>query len=271
MQNEMIEDRVRYLKEIVAAKEKGVQKAPAGYLRITTSHGKVQYYCMTKQNGVAQQLYLPKAKEKEQKLLAQKSYDRLVLRAAEQELYAWEELAKHFPEKTVEEVYEALSPARRKLVTPIRQSDEEFRAKWEAVSYEPGYFRPDTPVYMTDRGERVRSKSEQLIANLLYRLGVPYRYEYPVELNVEGRRKTWRPDFLILDVKKRKEYCLEHFGMLDDVSESNNYARSAFWKMKVYEENGRYEGKNMIYSFETGKAPLDIAYLEKKICRILEL
>lgn len=203
------------------------------------------------------------------KQLAQKSYDQKVLRAAELELQAWQLLAKHFPSMTVEEVYQALSPARQKLVTPIIPTDEEYRKQWEAVTYEPGWFKADAAVYITDRGERVRSKSEQLIANLLYRLHIPYRYEYPIELNVNGRKRIWRPDFTILDVKHRKEFYIEHFGKLDDQEERENYARNAFDKMKVYEENGMYDGGCMIFSFETSKAPLDIQYVEMKVRRAL--
>ena len=42
---------------------------------------------------------------------------------------------------------------------------EEFVKQWEAVSYVPKGFEPNYPEYYTDKGERVRSKSEILIAN----------------------------------------------------------------------------------------------------------
>ena len=157
-------------------------------------------------------------------------------------------------------------PSRRSTKHP---TDDQYRKQWEAVTYEPGWFKADAAVYITDRGERVRSKSEQLIANLLYRLGIPYRYEYPIEVVVNGHKKTWRPDFTILDVKNRRELYLEHFGKLDDQEDDGNYARNAFEKMKIYEENGMYDGGCMIYSFETNKAPLDIKYVERKVRRAL--
>ena len=156
-------------------------------------------------------------------------------------------------------------------MTPVIPTDEQYRKQWEEVTYTPGYFKSDAPMYITDRGERVRSKSEQLIANLLYRLGIPYRYEYPIEVIVNGYKKTWRPDFTILDVKNRRELYLEHFGKLDDPDDTDNYARNAFGKMKIYEENGMFDGGCMIYSFETSKAPLDITYVEMKVRRALGL
>ena len=90
-----------------------------------------------------------------------------------------------------------------------------------------------------------------------------------MEVVVDGRKRIWRPDFTILDVRNRREVYLEHFGMLDDQDDRDNYARNAFWKMKVYEENGHYDGGDMIFSFETGRAPLDITYVEMKVRRAL--
>lgn len=251
-------------------KTKALAKAPEGWLRITSNRGNDQYYQMLPgggKKGIPN--YLSKKDLKLAARLAQKSYDKKVVSAAERELKAWDMLASFFPEHTVEELYETLSPARQALVTPIIETDESYRNKWEAVEYTPKPFREGAKVFVTDRGERVRSKSEQLIANLLYRLGIPYRYECPVKIQVNGRTQVWYPDFTILDVKHRREVYLEHLGMLDDTREENNYAVNAFRKMKVYEENGIYEGKNMIYSFETGAAPLDITYVEMKLRRVL--
>lgn len=265
MQKPNSQRREQQLKRLISTKKRHLDNAPAGYLRIATIGKQFQYYHV--QPGARNAgTYLSKKKELRLiRQLAQKAYDAKVLRAAEQELRAWQALANFFPDKTVEEVYDTLSPARQKLVTPIRLTDEEYRQQWEAVSYEPGYFKPDTPLYKTDRGERVRSKSELLIANLLYRLGIPYRYEYPTTIIVNGRPTTWRPDFLILDVKNRREFYLEHLGRLGEAE----YAKNAFEKMKIYEENGMHEGTNMLYSFETNDVPLDLQLVEMKVLRKL--
>ena len=266
----MVNKRRPFLHRLCKEKEKKLATSPDGYLKILNIKGKDRYYHLaSKDRGSG--TYLNKKHLDLAKQLAQKSYDLKVLKAAELELQAWQLLASHFPDKTFEEVYETLSPARQKLVTPVIPTDEQYRKQWEEVTYTPGYFKSDAPVYITDRGERVRSKSEQLIANLLYRLGIPYRYEYPIEVIVNGYKKTWRPDFTILDVKNRRELYLEHFGKLDDSDDTDNYARIAFGKMKIYEENGMFDGGCMIYSFETSKAPLDITYVEMKVRRALGL
>lgn len=258
-------DRQKLLKIVVREKRKQLNVAPDGYLRISSTPSGPQYYHVASKDRGPGTYLSSKKDEQAIRKLAQKSYDRKVLRAAEQELKAWQQLTRLFPGTTIEEVYDTLAPARQSIVTPISPTDEEYCRQWEAVEYEPGYFKVGAPEYYTDRGERVRSKTEQLIANLLYRLRIPYRYEYPVTIIKNGRPVTWRPDFLILDVTHRKEFILEHFGMLSDP----DYAANAFEKMHIYEQNGLFEGQGICYTFEADKAPVDMRYVERKIRRIM--
>ena len=251
------------LKKLCSDKNRQIAKAPEGYLKISGKNRET-FYCVTPETGRAGR-YLNKEEIELARKLAQKAYDQQVLKAAEQELIAWEKLAQFFPKLTVEELYETLAPARKALVHPVIPTDRVFREQWEAVEYEPGWFKEGTAIYKTDRGERVRSKSEQLIANLLYRLGIPYRYEYPIRIHVHGRTEIWRPDFLILDVRHRKEIILEHFGKMGE----DSYAMQAFGKMKIYEENGFRVGIVILYSFEMKQMPTDIPALEQMLRRIL--
>lgn len=260
-----IQTRIKTLNEVIRSVQRQVQNLPDGSLRISHSHDRTQYY-HARPGARGKDRYLSQKEAELCRQLAQKSYFNTVLRSAELELNAWKTLVDLLPEHTFEDDYRDLSVERKQLVQPIYLTDEEYRRRWEAVEYEPGFFKPDTPVYLTDRGERVRSKSEQLIANLLYRLGIPYRYEYPIEIIENGVKKTWRPDFMILDVKHRKEFFLEHLGMMDDV----NYARRNLHKIDVYEQNGLYEGHGMYYSIETEGVPPDMKALERKILRILD-
>ena len=58
---------------------------------------------------------------------------------------------------------------------------------------------PKTEELVTNNGEIVRSKSEKIIADLLFMLGIPYVYECP--LDTPGG--TIYPDFTILDISTR--------------------------------------------------------------------
>ena len=90
----------------------------------------------------------------------------------------------------------------------------------------------------------MRSKSEVIIADLLGREKIPYRYEYPVK--IKGWGKVY-PDFTVLNVKKRKEMYWEHFGMMDDPE----YVEKAVQKIEMYQKNGIYPGEHLIITYET--------------------
>ena len=256
--------RIKTLSKTIRAIQKRTQNEPEGGLRISKSHGRTQYYRTFPQKR-GKDTYMSCKDRKLIEQLAQKAYYHDVLKLAEQELKAWETLLDLLPAKTCEQLYSDLSNERKGLVKPITLTDEEYRRRWEAVQYEPGYFDPNKQSYITERGERVRSKSEQLIANLLYHLGIPYRYEYPITVIEDGRKKIKRPDFMILDVKHRKEFFLEHLGMMGD----EDYVKRNLEKMKVYEENGLYEGQGMYYTFESDSVPIDLPAVKAKILRIL--
>lgn len=98
-------------------------------------------------------------------------------------------------------------------MNPIVEPVEEFVRRWEEFQYKGKGFEEDDPEFYSDKGERVRSKSKVIIADLLNREGIPYRYECPIYLKGLGLRY---PDFTTLNIRKRKEIYWEHFGRMDD-------------------------------------------------------
>ena len=126
-------------------------------------------------------------------------------------------------------------------------------------TYQDKDFYEDMPEFYTAKGERVRSKSEVIIADLLNREGVPYRYEFPVYLKDIG---MIYPDFTVLNVKTWKEYIWEHFGMMDDME----YAERTVQKIAAYEKNDYFQGENLILTYETGRSPIN----QKSVMRIVE-
>lgn len=104
-------------------------------------------------------------------------------------------------------LWKDVNSCRKELLDAVILSDEEYIKQWQSVTYEGKEFMDDEQVIITERGERVRSKSEKIIADKLYLMGIPYRYEYPVLL--KGNIKIY-PDFTILKIPEREEvnfYC----------------------------------------------------------------
>ena len=240
-----LESRRRYLKETIKKKTEALINAPGGRLRVCTYKGHTSYYCVEKAKDSTGK-YLNKKSDPLARALAQKDYDQKIIRAAEEEMKILDRLIGQ-QRRSVEEVYPSLSPARRELITPIRLSDEEYAAWWlENKKCERMGFGEDDPVILTREGYRVRSKSEQLWADLMEDAGVPHVFEPQIYL--EGR--SWvRPDFAGLNVRKRKEIIIEHFGMMDDPA----YAEKNVDKLHDYERNGFVLGDDLLITMETKK------------------
>ena len=75
----------------------------------------------------------------------------------------------------------------------------------------------------------VQSKSEVIIANMLFERKIPFRYDVPL-FAADGT--FYRPDFVI--VWKGEEWYWEHLGMLDKEEYKNHWEAKKEW----YERNG---------------------------------
>ena len=133
-----------------------------------------------------------------------------------------------------------------------------FIEEWQKVEWTGHPFSEDAPQLFTTKGERVRSKSEVQIADSLNRLGIPYRYEYPLRLK---NGINIYPDFYCLNVRTRQELYWEHFGMMDNPE----YAKNAVQKLHQYNSIQIIPGKNLIITMETSTSPLNVKYIEQQI------
>ena len=265
-----IKDRRAYLQYLIRKKEKSIAKAPEGYL-IVQKAGRgesLQYYRVTyDERNRRCRTYISKRKDLPLiRALAQKDYDRKVLEAANLELSAIDGLLTHIPKNSAENIYALLDLQRALLVHPDVEPTDVFIAKWQGKEYDGNPY-PIQKKHYTARGEVVRSKSEVEIANFLYFHGIPYRYECPLKLKDGHQTVTYYPDFMILDPDTRKVFLLEHLGRMDDPE----YVEEQVHKRRVYEENGFFEGENIIYTWETGSQPLTRVQLERKLGHYLHL
>ena len=194
--------------------------------------------------------------------IAQRDYCRSVLAKATPELEAIEKLISIRSSGAFEECFSSLKEGRKRIVKTISLSDEAYARKWQEVKYEGKPFLPGDPEFYTLRGERVRSKSEVIIANLLYTLGIPYRYEYPLKLK---NGKIIYPDFTLLNVRTREEVIFEHLGMLG----MEEYAAKAVAKINELMNSGFYLGDNLLVSFETSSSQLDTKAIEAQLGYLL--
>lgn len=257
-----LQEKLNELSKIKPKLDKSLKKhaETEGYLVLSNSHGRQQHYfvdCEKKKH------YISTKNTKLITSLAQKAYDLELQKELLKQEKQIQKVLKQLPTKDISEIYQNLDPRRKCLVNPHFLTDEQFVERWLSVKYEgkPGY--DEGLLHQTVRGEKVRSKSEKIIADKLYSLGIPYRYEYPLFLKGYG---TIYIDFVILDVKSRKEIYHEHFGKMDDL----DYCKKTLRKLQELAKNGYCLGKgNLIATFESASVPFDITTLEETLQQFL--
>ena len=249
-----INSELAWWEEIIRKKEKALKKAPEGRLRVSTGHNRKQYYYV-KEIGDSSGVYLSKKKEKLTAALAQKGYDQTILKEAERRCRILHRMKALWPEEDLNCIYEEIPESRRFYITPVVLPAEEFVKEWLEKPYEKTDFEMDERVFMTNNGERVRSKSEIMIANRLRERGIPYKYECRLILPDHTRLL---PDFTILNVRLRKELYYEHLGMMD----SPGYVNRNLPKLQDYQRNGYYLGDRLFVTFETEQRPFDMRDLD---------
>ena len=241
--------------------EKRLEGAPQGALRVSNSVKRQQLYHMTTK-GDHHGKYLTKKDRLLAARLAQKDYDKKLLDTLTNQQKVIQRFIKDYDPDAALQVYEKLTEPRKELVTPEFLSDEEFIRQFLSQPYTRLGFKSTDPEFYTDNGERVRSKSEILIANAMFRNKVPYLCEFPV---YDKGILIAAPDFKCLNVRLRKVYYWEHLGKLGD----QGYADRNVNKFEKYSLAKDFDESRLILTFETDNHPLNTKVIEEKIRRYL--
>jgi hypothetical protein len=117
-------------------------------------------------------------------------------------------------------------------------------------------------IHRTLKGDLVRSKSEVIIANMLFNAGIEYEYEKELVLGEDGTRI---PDFTIEDAESGACFYWEHCGMLSDAGYNRHWEE----KKTIYHRHGITEGDNLIVSKDSLNGGIDSAEIKRLIERYL--
>ena len=124
--------------------------------------------------------------------------------------------------------------------------------------------KDEQKIYRTLKGEFVRSKSEVIIANLLYANQIPYEYEKPLKLS--GYPHPISPDFTIYPPQGDRVVYWEHCGLMHD----EQYREHWRWKKGLYESDGISEWqKNLIVTYEQEAGDLNVGEIKQRIEEVL--
>lgn len=249
--------RKAYLEELMITISQKSKNLPTGKLRISNDRGILHYYCVTEPKDTRGK-YISKKNHEFACQLAQKDYLKKLYQEASKE---WEDINSYLKKHgatDLENIYVSLNQYRKAIVEPVAVPDEIFVEQWESEGYENNPYNPEERVYPTKKDELVRSKSEVLLADMYYELGIPYRYE--AQLCLKSGKKKY-PDFTLLDIHTRKVIYHEHLGLLDN----EEYRQANLIKLDEYRKNGIYPGKNLIITYEAEGCYLNIKEVRQMI------
>ena len=205
---------------------------------LKTPNGKVVKYLGTKPDKLATRLAEQYYHERAEKFLSRR-------------IKVYESMRKELELGSLDDIYEAMSPERQSLITPLAPTRAQRMEAWKSRKYQGKGFRADDKSNIkTNKGERVRSKTEKILADLFNSMGLEYKYECPLSFS---KNITYYPDFTFYDPDANVEIYWEHFGMMDDP----NYVNNFLTKIDTYRAHGIHLGERLIVTFETKDRSLD--------------
>lgn len=256
---------LKKLEKIYQSANEFLDQAPRGFLKCQKKKELIYYYHQykvdTKKSWIRK--YINKNDFSLAKNLAQKHYAQAVKPIIEKNLKILKQFIGEYHPEEIEKIYDDLPSNRKILVDPYQISREERIRRWQQEEYEKNESYPENLRYETMQGEYVRSKSELIIADILYqhRNDILYKYERPLCLIMDGREKTIYPDFTILNINTGEIVYWEHAGLMNDP----HYADGFVKKMNTYISNGLRPGKDVLFSYESVTNPLEIGVIRKMV------
>ncbi len=248
---DILKKREELLSRTIDRLDEKIDSLPEGSIRVKHKAGTFHYLYYQGDKTIK---YLRKNDSKTIKNLIQKKYLKMVQKAAKQEVKALSKAIELYPRTRMERVYEELPSELKEHALPIIPDDDQFAAKWQAEPFKPKPFKKGAPKYYTLKGERVRSKSEVIIADRLFAKGIPYKYECPLWVG----NGLIHPDFTILRMSDRKVVYHEHCGKMTDPE----YTKDIPERANKYTRIGIFQGDRLFYTFESAECPLDIEALD---------
>lgn len=244
---EILKKELAILKKARNLASKNMENAPEGRISVMKKNNNVVFYLTDDKSDLK---YLPKTEEQTIKQLLQKRYDHAVIKEAEKQIGLIDRFLKSYEEEPLAKAYTEMNEMCRKMISVYRLPDEVYARMWQKEVFKTNGYPFDGSEHITARGERVRSKSEVMIADALNNAGLPYRYECALKI-MNGLKEIY-PDFTILDVNSRSVLYWEHFGRMDN----DSYREKAIRKIETYANEGITVGNGLIVTFEDYRNPL---------------
>lgn len=241
-----LEQQLKNINQLMQEVNGSLERAPKGRLRCQMVMKKYPVFYLI-MDELAEQYphgrYLHKEESDLARQLVQKEYDQKLFKELQHQQRTLNTFLKQYHDNSLPQIYSQFPEAKKRIIQPRILPDDQFIQAWYKAH--PGEQNPAevNNENHTERGEIARSKSEKMIADKLFYMHIPYVYEPRLRVITN---EDFYPDFLILNVRERKEFYHEHLGLMDDP----NYVKKVVRKLNTYEMSGIYLGENLTLTME---------------------
>lgn len=254
--DELIKLRLSYCERRLEYLEKCCGKLPEGRLYSYSKAGGT-YWRYTDKTG--ERRYLPKSELETAKKLALRQIYEAEIKDLRSEQESCLRFLRYFEAHygKLKSLLSKDNKAFKELTGKIFRTEDERLDAWANAPYKRSVSHPENLKILTSQKFKVRSKSEALIAECLYQLNVPARYE---QINTFGT-DSFATDFTVLNPITHAMQYIEYFGMMD----LPDYTESYVYKVAAYTKAGIIPDIDILYFHETKDSKIDMAFIRMRL------
>lgn len=256
---EMLKAEILRTNKLITTGTRSLQDAPKGYLTVRNrKSGQSYYWTYYEGHGKARQQKQVNISNNPEFILrlTNKMINTIILANCQHNLPFLVQLLEEYQSISADEI---IADCARKYEDVMNRRKEQQIERWLAAPYEKAPFNPDRHVHETDCGELVRSKSEQILANTLFALNIPFHYEERFHYSTGNIGRVF-PDFTIMLPDGRFLYW-EHLGLLSN----QDYCYHNADKLHIYQLNGLVISKDLILTMDDNKGSFSSALINQNI------
>lgn len=250
---QIIQEELEIIHQKIDVIQEQLSILPPGKLTVTKNQSRYKWY-ISNEN---QQSYLPKSQKSLAEELAKKKYLSYKLEKLLLEKKVCTQYLQYFAKPYNKSEQLLANPRYFPLLKSHFKPKSQTHDEWVNTIYTQNKNHPEHLIHKSLSTNLVRSKSEAMIDTALFQNKIPFRYECLLQLG----DLPFFPDFTILHPITDQIYYWEHFGMMDNPT----YAKNAFSKLQIYYSYNIVPSINLITTYETRNAPLNIYQIESII------
>ena len=231
--------------------EQAIDKLPPGSLEWARRGERFRFY--QREDGKKRFLSAKKEKELLEDLAKKKYLQKMLMDTRNEKEAIGKYLRTHKKEDHAGDLLIG-NPHLNEILSPLFKPLDEKQREWAEVDYPSTANYPEYLIHPGPCGKMFRSKSEAMIAHVLYRHRLAYRYEWDKEIN----GVVYHIDFTIRHPETDEFIFWEHCGRMD----KDGYAVNIGTKIKEFESAGIFPDRNLILTFESRRFPFEIGMAE---------